>query len=575
MTCERLLALLRLRSRSLLITGARPFLPVSAFIRRSLAAALLAVVPATALHAQVADTAKFPPDPSSIPVVLRTADPLDSGFGTWRRIPLPRHDNVPAAWTLRAGEWDFLMGTPRAMDAMDTSRVIDTTLANCRRPLTLSADDSLRAANARPWASFDSLVNDRPVLVISIMPVLRNFTECGWKNLGRPAMIRRGVRFVTSYTYDAARDPVSAVLTVRGRIVTPVMLARAPVVIISGGHEASLRTDQLRLYISYDAIAPDATGEVPPVELMIWTKADGEPDHIPLPGDILRQVWWEHLRWRAARLAAREAAPGARPGATPVGILRVPQPADADLKAAIRLQAEGRLSASSSLALERLAGEHLTANDRRIALMLTANSLQVAGDATASALLANELTAMDPCALSGSFAPGATVGKDAYTSAATTVAMLDHTRSGARCFAYAPGKVFLRGLIIPGYGQYSSWSPLIGKAVGAVTATGAVAALIFHLRAKSFYSTYQTTLNGYGPPYFQQAQLSESQAKSIAIETGAFWVLTAFEAEMQERVHARRLAVIHDFWFRPIMMGAAASGASAPAAAGGLTFHFR
>jgi hypothetical protein len=245
------------------------------------------------------------------------------------------------------------------------------------------------------------------------------------------------------------------------------------------------------------------------------------------------------------------------------------------LKAAIRLQAEGRLSASSSLALERLAGEHLTANDRRIALMLTANSLQVAGDATASALLANELTAMDPCALSGSFAPGATVGKDAYTSAATTVAMLDHTRSGARCFAYAPGKVFLRGLIIPGYGQYSSWSPLIGKAVGAVTATGAVAALIFHLRAKSFYSTYQTTLNGYGPPYFQQAQLSESQAKSIAIETGAFWVLTAFEAEMQERVHARRLAVIHDFWFRPIMMGAAASGASAPAAAGGLTFHFR
>jgi hypothetical protein len=544
-------------------------------MRRSLAAALLSMVPATALHAQVADTTKFPPDPSSVPVVWRTADPLDSGFGTWRRIPLPRHDKVPAAWTLRAGDWDFLMGTPRAMDAMDTSRIIDTTLANCHGPLTLSANDSLRAANARPWVAFDSIVNDRPVLVISIMPVLRNFTECGWKNLGRPAMIRRGVRFVTSYAYDAARDPVSAVLVVRSRIVTPVMLARAPVVMVSGGHEASLRTDQLRLYIPYDAIAPNATGDVPPVELMIWTKAGGEPDHIPLPGDILRQVWWEHLRWRAARLAAREAAPGARPGATPVGILRVPQPADADLKAAIRLQFEGRLSASSSLALERLADERMTANDRRIALMVTANSLQVAKDAPAAALLANELTAMDPCALSGSFAPGATVEHDAYASAAAMGAMLDHTRSGARCFAYAPGKLFLRGLMIPGYGQYSSWSPLIGKMVAGVVATGAVWALVYHIRALSDYSRYQTLLNGYAPPYFGRAELEESQAKSIAIATGAFWVLTALEAEIHERVHARRLAAIHDFWFRPIMMGPNASGAPAPAAAGGLSFHFR
>jgi hypothetical protein len=544
-------------------------------MNRSLAAALLSIVPATAVHAQVADTAKFPPVPSSVPVVLRTADPLDSGFGTWRRIPLPRHDDVPAAWTLRAGDWDFLMGTPRAMDAMDTSRIIDTTLANCRGTLKLSADDSLRAAKTRPWASFDSLVNDRPVLVISIMPVLRNFTECGFKNLGRPAMIRRGVRFVTTFAYDAARDPVSAVLTVRSRIVTPVMLARAPVVIVSGGHEASLRTDQLRMYISYDAIAPNATGEVPHVELLIWTKANGEPDHIPLPADILRQVWWEHLRWRAARIAMRETALGARPGATPVGILRVPQPTDADLKAAIRLQAEGRLSASSSLALERLADKRLAENDRRIALMVTANTLQVAQDAPASALLANELTAMDPCVLSGSFVRGATVGNDAYTSAVSTGAMLDHTRSGARCFAYAPGRVFLRGLIIPGYGQYTSWSPLAGKMIAGVAAIGAVGALIFHLKARNDYSKYQTLLNGYAPPYFGRAELEESQAKAILLETAGFWVLAALEAELQERVHAKRLAVIHEFWFRPITMGTTTSGASTPGIASGLTFHFR
>ena len=545
-------------------------------LRRSLAAALLLTVPATALHAQAPDTSKVPPEPSSVPVLWRAADPLDAGFATWRRTPLPRHDDVPAAWTLRGGDWDFLIATPRAMDAMDTSRVIDTTFANCRGPLGLSGDESARVTNARPWAAFDSLVNGQPVLVISIMPVLHNFTECGWKSLGRPAMIRRGVRFITSFAYDPARDPVSAALVVRSRIVTPVMLARAPVVIVSGGHEASIRaTDQLRLYISYDAIAPNATGDMPPVALMIWTRGGGEPDPIPLPGNILREVWWDHLRWRAARLADLDTALLAGRGAKPAGVLRLPHPADGGLKTALRLQSEGRLSAASSLALERLTDNHLTTDDRRIGLLLAANSFQVYSDAPASALLANELTAMDPCALSGSFARGVTVENDAYTSAIATGAMLDHTRSGTRCFAYAPGKVFLRGLVIPGYGQYTSWSPLMGKIVAGVAATGAIGALVYHIKALNDYSTYRTLLNGYAPAYFGTAQREESQAKAMVLETGAFWVLAALEAEIHERIHAKELAVIHDFWFRPIMAAPNASGAPTPAASGGLTFHFR
>ena len=166
----------------------------------------------------------------------RTTRPIP-GFAIWRRSQLPRHDKTPAAWTMRGGDWDFLIATPRAMDAMDTSRIIDTTLANCRRPLNISEGDSAKVADARPWAPFDSLVDGRPVLVISIMPVLRNFTECGFKNLGRPAMIRRGLRFVTSFAYDAKRDPVSAVVLSQLRIVKPVMLARAPVIVMSRGGE--------------------------------------------------------------------------------------------------------------------------------------------------------------------------------------------------------------------------------------------------------------------------------------------------------------------------------------------------
>ena len=437
-------------------------------------AVLFAVAP-LALHAQVADTAAFPPVPSVVPTLLLPPDLADSGFGAWRRIPIPRHDKLPAAWTMRAGNWDFLVGTPRAMDAMDSSRIIDTTLANCRKPLNLSEADSARVASARPWAPFDSLADDRPVFVISIMPVLRNFTECGWKNLGRPAMIRRGLRFVTQFEYDPRRDPTSAVLLSRLRIVKPTQLARAPVMVMAKGGAPDQRTDQIRLYIPFDAIAPGLTGDMPQTELLIWTKAGGEPDHIVMPGNIMHIIWWEYLHWRAARLATRDRATSAAPSPAAVGVvLRVPSPSDDGLKTAIRQQRAGRFSESATLTLERLTDEKLSVNDRRIALMSMANSFQVDDDAPAAAFVANELTAMDPCALSGSGAPGGPkVGNEAYTGLRNVGAMLDHTRTGVRCTSYAPGATLLRGLLIPGYGQYKTWSHLFGLSATALTVAGA------------------------------------------------------------------------------------------------------
>src|ERR1035437_5209126 len=117
-----------------------------ALMRRCMIAVLLAVAP-LALRAQVGETAAFPPVPSVVPALLLPPDPADSGFAAWRRIPIPRHDKIPAAWTMRAGNSVFLVGTPRAMDAMDKSGIIDTTLANCRSPLSISEADSARVAS--------------------------------------------------------------------------------------------------------------------------------------------------------------------------------------------------------------------------------------------------------------------------------------------------------------------------------------------------------------------------------------------------------------------------------------------
>jgi hypothetical protein len=543
-------------------------------MRRCIAVILLVLCRAVhpeSLAAQVAaDTTTFPPVPLSKPSLRARADPADSGFAEWRRLPLPRHDKTVAGWTIRGGDWDFLLATPRTMDAMELSHIIDTTLANCRVPLRISQSDSATVAAARPWAPFDSLVDDRPVIVISIMPVLRNFTECGWKNLGRPAMIRRGLRFVTDFTYDASRDPVSAVLLSRQRIVKPLMLARAPVMVMARGGMPAHSTDQLRLYIPYDAIAPGPNGDMPLTELLIWTKAGGEPDHIPLPGNIMRAVWWDYLRWRGARLASRDRATSTAPVAARRVIAKVPTPSDTGLKTALRREREGHDADATTIILERLSEPKLSTDDRRIALMSLASTFQADDDAPAAALVADELTSMDPCAMSGGAdtkrGANGTRGDQGEESMGL---LLDHTRPGARCTSMRPGAAFVRGLI-PGYGQYTTWSPLAGKMVGGAVIIGLAGSGAFLLSANKYYQRYQTTLNGYGPDYYQIAADHKSEAKSIVAATVALWLASAIEAEIQERVHAARLEMIHEFWFRPVIAPAGVSGAAGMAATSSL-----
>ncbi|MGH7654491.1 MAG: hypothetical protein ACREN6_07500 [Gemmatimonadaceae bacterium] len=495
----------------------------------------LIAVAGGALHAQAPVAAGSPPVPTSVPRLQHALDPADSGFARWRHIPVTRHDDTPAAWTLRAGDWDFLIATPRAMDAMDTSEVVERTLESCRLPLNVSERDMEHVAAAHPWAAFDSLMDDRPALVISIMPALHNTSECGFTNLGRPAMISRGVRFVTNYVYDISRDPQSAVLLSRLRVVRPVMLARAPVIVMSRNLMSSSATDQLRLYIPYDAIAPGATGDMPETELQIWSKAGGPPSRIPLPGSIVRAMWWDYLRWRGARLARRA-------------------PEDAE---------------SARVALERLADPNLAVNDRRAALFSLARTFQASGDAPAAALAANELTRIDPCALSGSGARGgAPVAANVYAAARDADALLDRTRPVARCTSFAPGATLLRGVLIPGYGQYRTWSRAVGAATAVLTVAGAITAVQFVNSANSSYAKYKAAQNGFAASYRASAQRDRADARTVATITAGVWLATAIEAEIQERVHAARLAAERGFWIRAVVPASARDGSGAGLAAG-------
>ncbi|HXD23640.1 MAG TPA: hypothetical protein VN613_09805 [Gemmatimonadaceae bacterium] len=536
---------------------------------------VLMALSAAALGAQAQDTTTFPPVPSSVPRLLLPYEPTDSGFAEWRKLPLPRHDKTPAAWTLRAGDWDFLISTPRAMDAMDSSRIIDTTLANCRKPLNISDADSARLADARPWAVFDSLAEERPAIVISIMPVLRNFTECGFKNLGRPAMIRRGMRFVTEFAYDATRDPSSAAVLSQLRVVKPLMIARAPVLVMSKGGIPQQTTDQIRLYIPFDAIQPTLTGDMPHVELMIWTKAGGEPDHIPLPSNIMHTLWWDNLRWRAQRLLVRDRVTTTTPPELRRKLVRVPVPSDTGLRSAGIRQLGGHDADAAKMIIERIADGKLSVNDRRIALMTLANTFQVDDDQPSAAFVANELTAMDPCALSGSSLPSKDkIENDAYTSLRSTGALLDHTRPGVRCTSERFGVTFLRGLVFPGGGQYTTWSHLVGLSTTALTITMAYTSYDYLHSANNWYKQYQADASGYAPRKFTTAVSQRNNASNLVYATVGVWVGSAIEAEIQERVHAARLAAVHDFWFKPILAPVRVSPAGAPGLGAGLRFEF-
>jgi hypothetical protein len=226
--------------------------------------------------------------------------------------------------------------------------------------------------------------------------------------------------------------------------------------------------------------------------------------------------------------------------------------------------------------LERLADEKLSADDRRIALMSLASTFQADDDPVAAAFVAGELTAMDPCALSGSsLSTGAPIRNDEYTSLRATGAMLDHTRPGVRCTSARPGATFLRGLVLPGGGQDATWSRLIGVSIGMLTVAGAVRAYAYMQSSIKWYSRYQTTYNVNAPPYFGYAVNAQNQARQLTRLTGEFWIATAIEAELQERIRASGLAAVHEFWFRPIISGPAGPGAAAIGMSGGITFRFR
>ena len=129
--------------------------------------------------------------------------------------------------------------------------------------------------------------------------------------------------------------------------------------------------------------------------------------------------------------------------------------------------------------------------------------------------------------------------------------------------------------MFPGWGQYDTWSHLIGLSTTALTLGGVYTSYAFIQSANNWYARYQADLSGYAPRKFTTAVSQRNNASTVAIATAVVWIGAAVEAEWQERVHASRLAAVHEFWFRPILTAPSGPSNIAPGLGAGLKFEFR
>ena len=147
--------------------------------------------------------------------------------------------------------------------------------------------------------------------------------------------------------------------------------------------------------------------------------------------------------------------------------------------------------------------------------------------------------------------------------------------AGVRCIAAPPGRTLLRGMLVPGLGQYSTSSRVVGVAVASLVALGTIESITKLAQSNSLYARYQATHSAQAPQIYNVAQDRRFGAREFAVETGLFWIASAVEAEVQERVHAARIAAERDFWLSPIVVPSSAAGRSGAVAGAALVFRFR
>jgi hypothetical protein len=375
--------------------------------------------------------------------------------------------------------WRVLVSFAPVVPLFASSARVADLLGRCSAQFPEETSPGEFAAQHDPWAAYDSVTADRPLVVFSIVKNGGPGAACGEKIVDEPAIVARGLEFLPS-AYVAEQSPTDASFGLGTRHIAPAYVDRVPVLRVVNGKMERDSSAQLRLYVPLDDLRPDSAGRFAPGQVRIQTTAIWV-DTVTIPENVLRQVWLQSLPWRLARAGIQDS--GAR-------------------------AAVATMSARD-------------ARVRRDSRVRVATALWTARDTVGSAVVAAQLLEADPCLASSPVA-----------GAAIKMAM-DRVRPSAMCTTRSPVSVLARGISFPGMGQRAIGGH--GRAVGIATAVALVASGAAALKSRQAYSKYKaaTTTTDAGA-LFNSATNSRSMAQAFGVTGATLWGSSAIYATWKQ-----------------------------------------
>ena len=486
-------------------------------MRRTLARAAVLVLTGTQALAQTPATATVSQVPAGFPAV----EP-DSALATLSRDSLSLLSNPQV---LHTGRWRIMLSFSEWLVRADVSGFVDRAMKACTVPLSITQEDRQRALHANPWAEFDQAVAERPMMVLSILPVRAGEASCADSLENAPHLAARGLQFLDSTSYSVANDPAEVELLVDGRPASLALVAQAAVLSVNRGATQD-RARQLRAFASLPLLAPDSTGRLPRVHLRVGSAAAAVVDTVELPDEMLRRAWRQTIPWQVER--------GRQADAATTFMLSLPAPMDPALREANVAWQNARTADAAAIARWRLGAPAI--EDRRFAQVVVGSMLASAGNMSASSIVLGDALREAPC-----------LSLDARVDAGFR-RTLDAIRPPARCVAENPMKILVRGLVAPGVGQFSSgrrqWGTVAVAAAGAAFGYAAFS----EMQTRSSYTSYQGAQSSDDAIYHYRNASNAQAAARAAVSTGvAVWLFSAVEAAVAEHFHGLRLARVIDY----------------------------
>ncbi len=486
---------------------------------------LLAAIAAVPLAAQESSRPPLAPDS------VLTAGVRHAGFADWRKA-VAAHGRASTSFLVNGARYQVLVLSPMAQDALEPDSLIVKTSRGCKGALDLTEEMIEGGAQLRPWDRFDAATRERPVVALSILPVEPSRFDCRSGALARFSAASRGALY-GRFTAFSERTDVARAEVRRGGILEPAVLSgRAPVTKFDVGRSTQDGTQMVRLFIEAEALAPDADGVVPTIEVHVWNGVDEEPEILPLPEPVLRAVWQQLLPWRA-RLLATEGRPEREPWRP-----ELRQPTDSVLRFAHERYAAGDFATAGGAALDRLM--YLPRPPRREirdAMLLAAATFTAYGEDAASQALVSDVMEAYPCLTLDPAAPSSMRDQS------------ELAREPARCTSIPLAVIALRS-VVPGWGQATGPTRRkMALAVAATTGGSYLLASVLRKSALKHYAKYEAYVGNSEPPadaLYESAQTARGRANTLTVVATALWTFAAVEAVLAEKDHKDKLAEMRE-----------------------------